>query len=173
MPRAIFKSDVCTTKSTVMTVNMLLKAIIWEKEGKYVYKIRRNSHFFLLLSFKWQSFNYFSVHVIIHDKTNKMTVRPAKTQISQGIRSVWVFAVRMKKALVLSYPLSAQRRLWLWPTWTDVQADLSLRRAHRHFVGFVIRRLIYWWSCQSESFCRKPHTKFQHVAELCQLRVKY
>ena len=25
----------------------------------------------------------------LHDKTNKMTVRPAKTQISLGIRPVW------------------------------------------------------------------------------------
>ena len=33
-----------------------------------------------------------------HDKTNKVTVRPAKTQISLGIRPVWsVFTVRMKK----------------------------------------------------------------------------
>ena len=39
-----------------------------------------------------------------HDKTNKVTVRPAKTQIR-------VFAVRMKKPWVLSYPLSRQRRL--------------------------------------------------------------
>ena len=33
-----------------------------------------------------------------------------------------VFAVRMKKAWVLSYPLSAQRRLWLWkrcPGWSE------------------------------------------------------
>ena len=30
-----------------------------------------------------------------HDKTNKMAVRPAKTQISLGIRPVWsVFAMR-------------------------------------------------------------------------------
>ena len=30
-----------------------------------------------------------------HDKTNRMTVRPAKTQISVGIHPVWsVFAVR-------------------------------------------------------------------------------
>ena len=29
-----------------------------------------------------------------HDKTNKVTVRPAKTQISLGIRPIWsVFAV--------------------------------------------------------------------------------
>ena len=41
-----------------------------------------------------------------------MRVRPAKTQISLGIRPVWsVFAVHMKKAWLLSYPLSAQRRL--------------------------------------------------------------
>ena len=46
-------------------------------------------------------------------KTNKMSVRLAKTQISLGIPpSLFrVFAVRMKKAGVLSYPLSAQRRL--------------------------------------------------------------
>ena len=47
-----------------------------------------------------------------HDKTNKVTVCPAKTQISLGIRPVWsVFAVSMKKAWVLCYPLSAQPRL--------------------------------------------------------------
>ena len=46
----------------------------------------------------------------------------------------------MKKAWVLSYPFSAQQRLWL--DWVDVQADLSLRWAHSHFVGFVMRRLI-------------------------------
>ena len=58
-----------------------------------------------------------------------MSVRPAKTQISLGIRPVWsVFAVRMKKAWVLSYPLSAQRRLW--SDWADAQADLSSLGAH-------------------------------------------
>ena len=50
-----------------------------------------------------------------------------------------VFAVRMKKASVLSYPLSAQRRLW--SNWADAQADLSLRWAHSHFVGFTMRWL--------------------------------
>ena len=58
-----------------------------------------------------------------HDKTNKMIVRPAKTQ----------------KAWVFSYPFSAQRRLW--SDWVDAQADLSLRWAHSHIVGFVMRRL--------------------------------
>ena len=47
-----------------------------------------------------------------------------------------VFAVRMKKAWVLSYSLSAQRILW--SDWANAQADLSLRWAHTHFVGFVM-----------------------------------
>ena len=42
-----------------------------------------------------------------------------------------VFAVRMKKACFLSYPLSAQRRLW--SDWTDAQADVSLRCAYMPF----------------------------------------
>ena len=57
-----------------------------------------------------------------HDKTNKMSVHPVKTQISLGI--------------CLSYPLSAQRRLW--SDWADAQADLCLRWAHSHFVCFVM-----------------------------------
>ena len=55
-----------------------------------------------------------------------------------------VFAVRMKKPWGLSYPLSAQRRLWstLWSDWANAQADLSLCWAHTHFVGFVMSWLI-------------------------------
>ena len=76
-----------------------------------------------------------------HDKTNKISVCPAKTQISLGIHPVWLeFAVRMKKPWVLSYPLSTQQRLW--SDWADAQADLSLHWAHTHFVGFVTSRLI-------------------------------
>ena len=48
-----------------------------------------------------------------------------------------VSAVRMKKPLVLSYPLSAQRRLW--SDWADAQADLSFRWAQSHFVGLSCR----------------------------------
>ena len=44
-------------------------------------------------------------------KPTTVTLRPAKTQFSLGICPVWsVFAIRMKKAWVISYPLSAQRR---------------------------------------------------------------
>ena len=73
----------------------------------------------------------------------KWHVCPAKTQISLDIRPIWsVFAVRMKKAWVLSYPMSTQRRLW--SDWADAQADLSLRWVHSHFVGFVMRQLNFF-----------------------------
>ena len=47
----------------------------------------------------------------------------------------------MKKVWVITYPLSAQRRLW--SNWMHAQADLSLRWAHSHFAGFVMSRLNY------------------------------
>ena len=56
-----------------------------------------------------------------------------------------VFAVHMKKAWVLSYPLSALRRLW--SDWADAQADLSLRWVHTYFVGFVMS----WLRCLIQS----------------------
>ena len=61
-------------------------------------------------------------------------------QLGHPSSLIRVFAVRMKKAWVLNYPLSAQRRLR--SDWADAQADLSLRWAHTHFVGFVMSRLI-------------------------------
>ena len=47
----------------------------------------------------------------------------------------------MKKAWVLSYPLSAQRRLR--SDWADAQAYLSLRWTQTYFVGFVMS----WLKC--------------------------
>ena len=77
-----------------------------------------------------------------HDKTDKMACAPREDPDQPGLPPslIRVFAVRMKKAWVLSYPLSAQRRLW--SDW----ADLSLCWAHNHFVGFVVRRLIWRWN---------------------------
>ena len=75
------------------------------------------------------------------DKTNKLACAPSEDSDQPGHPPslIRVFAVRMKKALVLSYQLSAQWRLW--SDWADAQADLSLRWAHSHFVGFVMRLL--------------------------------
>ena len=38
--------------------------------------------------------------------------------------------------------ISSSGRRRLWSDWADAQADLSLRWAHSHIVGFVMRRLI-------------------------------
>ena len=70
------------------------------------------------------------------DKTNKMACAPSKDSDQPGHLPslIRVFTVRVKKAWVLSYPLSAQRRLW--SDWADAQADLSLRWAHMPFCWF-------------------------------------
>ena len=70
-----------------------------------------------------------------HNKSRDMTKPTKWLSVQHPPSLISVFAVRMKKAWVLSYPLSAQRRLW--SDW----ADLSRRWAHSHFVGFAMSRL--------------------------------
>ena len=73
------------------------------------------------------------------------TVRPAKTQISLGIRPVWSessLSAWRELAWVLSYPLSAKGRLW--PDWADAQADLSLRWAHMPLYWFCHEMAQMW-----------------------------
>ena len=84
-------------------------------------------------------FNSMPVFESPHDKTNKMLCAPSEDLDQSGHPPslIRVFAVRMQKAWVLSYPLSAQRRLWL--DWADAQADLSLRWAHMPFL------LVFSW----------------------------
>ena len=69
------------------------------------------------------------------DKTNKVTVRPAETQISLGIHAVWSESL-----------LSAWRKLGplaTHGTHSEDQADLSLCWGDSHFVGFVMS----WLKC--------------------------
>ena len=69
------------------------------------------------------------------DKTNKMACAPSEDSVF-SIRPVWsVFTVHMKKAWVLSYPFSAQRRLW--SDW-----------AYCHFVDFVM----LWLICKTSMY---------------------
>ena len=65
----------------------------------------------------------------------------------------------MKKAWVLNYPVSAQRRLirlGRCPGWY-AQADLSLRWAHSHIVGFVMSRLMWLILFQPSSSSERLH----------------
>ena len=89
---------------------------------------------------------YFCGIAITH--LSRLVTKPTKWVCPQWrLRSVWAspqsdqsLRCPHEETLVLSYPLSAQRRLW--PAWADAQADLSLRWAHTHFVGFVMLCLI-------------------------------
>ena len=64
----------------------------------------------------------------------------------------------MKKAWVLSYPLSAERRFW--SDWADAQADLNFCWAHSHIARFVMSRLIYH-SAVLEALLHSKTTLFQ------------
>ena len=69
-------------------------------------------------NYNYSSFCLIKLNEQRHDKTNNEAVRPAKTQISLGMKKPWA----------LNYPLRAQRRLW--SDWADAQTDLSLLGAH-------------------------------------------
>ena len=75
-----------------------------------------------------------------------MTVCPAKTQISLGIRPVWsessLCAQWVAKDLNFLHADSED-----WSDWVDAQANLSFLRADSHFVGFVMR----WLNFQEQS----------------------
>ena len=73
-----------------------------------------------------------------HDKTNKISVRPAKTQIRLGECPVW-----SESSLCAWWVAKDPSFLHADSEDSDqTGADLSLRWAHTHFVGFVMSQLI-------------------------------
>ena len=98
-----------------------------------------------------------------HDKTNKVSVHPAKTQISLGI---WTHSERTAKTLIrlsgcparhiilsrqymMHLSLNTQRRLW--SDWADAQL-IWVFAWRTHFVGFVMSLLV---SCKHFIFIFK------------------
>ena len=76
-----------------------------------------------------------------------------------------VFNVCMKKAWVLSYPLSTQQRLW--SDWADAQADLRLRWAHMPFCWFC-DEAAHFLMIAGYGTCRNwisqwPKASFNHI----------
>ena len=107
---------------------------VWSGSALFVYRCPKMGH---------GTLGKYGLNEPPHDKINKVACAPNEDSDQPGYPPslIRVFAVRLKKAWVLSYPLSAQRRLW--SHWADAQADLSLRWVHTHFVGFVMSRLKY------------------------------
>ena len=102
-----------------------------------------------------------------HDKTNKMACAPSEDSDHPGHppRLIRVFAVRMKKAWVLSYPLSAQRRHW--SDWVDAQADLSLRWAHIPFCWFCHAAARLTLACRAFYGITRQENKWASSWETC------
>ena len=96
-----------------------------------------------------------------HNKTNKLICAPSEDSDQPGHPPslIRVFAVRMKKALVLSYPLRALRRLG--SDWADAQADESSLGAVI-FVGFVMR----WLNSFLQEMKREINRRLDRVPEL-------
>ena len=91
-------------------------------------------------------------------KPTKWHVRPAKTDEPGHPPSlIRVFTVRLKKAMILIYPLSVQRRLW--SDWVDAQADLNLRWAHMPFRWFChdAAHMLMLEPCQLLNPCVSPN----------------
>ena len=125
--------------------------VIWEQKSTLLLNSPRTAKRHSIWT--CDSFSYWYLvkqkYELQHDKTNKMTCLPCKDSDQPGHPPslIRVFAVRMKKAWVLSKPLSAGQ--WLWSDWVDVKGWSESSLGARHFVGFVILWLIstshqYW-----------------------------
>ena len=97
-----------------------------------------------------------------------MSVRPAKTQISLGIRPVWsessLSAWRKLGSLATHWAQSDD-----WSDWADAQADLSLRWAHTNVVGLSwggSNRIQHWCSLEAVKSPFKWETWFCQVSYL-------
>ena len=90
--------------------------------------------------FYWRFMLFATANESHHDKTNKMSVRPAKTLISLRICPVWSESSQCAQ-WVAKDPRFLHADSEDWSDWADAQADLSLRWTHSHFVGFVMSRI--------------------------------
>ena len=125
-------------KVCFLTLKLVLLPSIKDKVGhlkpKGVLKAYNNTidkvQSVLCLGILWSSTNK---NETAHDKTYKMACAPSEDSDQPGHPPslIRVLAVLMKKAWVLTYPLSAPRSLW--SDWAEAQADLSLRWAHMPF----------------------------------------
>ena len=77
-----------------------------------------------------------------HDKTSKVSVRPAKTQISLGIRPVWSESLLCAQWVAKDPGFLHADSEDSDQTGRIPRPDLSLRWAHTHLVGFVMSRLM-------------------------------
>ena len=113
-----------------------------------------------------------------HDKTNKMACAPSADSDQPGHPPslIRVFAVRMKNAWALSYPLSGKRRLW--SDWVDAQPDLSLRWTHMPLcwfcheaaqISFPLQPVFksWWWKIRRKKKKKKKRWIWEKLQVVC------
>ena len=114
---------------------MFIWVVLWTVETPVlaltvIYSASMKSYHFWNFNIKKiiKEFRTFSLHEPPRDKTNKMGVRPAKTQISLGIRPVW-----SESSLCTQWEAKDPRFLHADSEDSD-QTGRSLRWAHTHWV---------------------------------------
>ena len=144
----------CETKHNLHTPYLIWLSI--ESSRQALVKTKNVECYLLyILVLQW---SYALIYEPPHDKTNNVVVRPAKTQISLGIRPVWS-----------EFSLSAWRMLGPLAThWAHNKDSDQTGRMPRliwvfagrtcHLAGFVTRRLHSFWeqwtsSAWSDSSC--------------------
>ena len=128
----------------------------WLTSNHQVYNIE------LFIQFHDMTMKMVLVHIMtyepLHDKTNKMTVRPAKTQISLGICPVWSESSTCAKSV-------AKDPSFLHADSEDSDQTAQIPWLIRvfaghtcHFVGFVMRRnILYFWHFKTINvYCLAP-----------------
>ena len=134
---------------SVTKINSLLIEYHWEIWFDNIYTAQLATYFIVLPALTTGTIGDTNWAALWQNQQSECAPSKDSEQPGHPPSLIRVFAVRMKKAWVLSYPLSAQRRLW--SDWADAQADLNLCWAHTHFVGFVTRRL----KCSSPTSCHQ------------------
>ena len=127
-----------------------------------------NSVDYSLISLIWVRPVCLKTVAISEQNLSHLTTKPTKWPLcpAKTTRLIRVFAVRMKKHGVFSYPLSSQWRLW--PDWADAQADLSLRWAHISFCWFfhaaahLTLHSTLLFCFKPSFFCMKPSNLYQN-----------
>ena len=98
-------------------------------------------------------------------KSTKWHVRPAKTQISQGIRRVW-----SEPSLCAQWVAKDPRFLRAdsgdWSDWADAQADLSLCWAHMSFCWVCHEVAHMSVSCKTDTIHCWFHWPLQFIGQL-------
>ena len=94
----------------------------------------------------WRKLGSLATHWVHSEDSDQTGRLPSLIRLDRD------FAVFMKKAWVLSYPLSAQQRLS--SNWAHAQADLSLHWTHMPFC---------WFCCEAAHLTRQPDFHIQDL----------